>query len=1604
MHSSDRNLLAGIIALQLDLVSNDQLAAAMRSWANDQSQPLERVFVRDSVIDEDTARLIETRVKEQLRLHGESIDRSLNLAATAIGTPLLNNKGISDETGALDSNLQIHPKRESSSSADEETIDTSQDLAASTGLGSLGKLADRVRSAATAETMQTATGDFSRYHVVRPLAKGGLGEVTVALDDELNREVALKTIQGRYADQTECRNRFLVEAEVTGSLEHPGIVPVYGCGKDSFGRPYYAMRLIRGESLGNAIKQHYRDAQREPSDLGLEFRKLIGRFLDVCHAIEYAHSRGILHRDLKPGNIMLGKYGETLVVDWGLAKVLGTTEPETRHEEDTLLPHARDDAHQTMDGTAVGTPMYMSPEQAAGRVSELTARSDIYSLGATLYCLITGKPPFSDLSTKATIACVIDGNLTRPRVVRPSVPKALEAICLQAMAKEPTDRYATASALAEDLERWLADEPVAANRESMVERSGRWLRRHRSIAASALAASLLIAVTSIFAALLVNSYRIAAQDSESKANVDRLAAETAREEALDALAGSEQARDEAKEVSNFLVTTLQSPDPFKRGISITVADVLDHAVEELEDRFADRPLTKAKVAQTIAITYNSLGEYGKARPLLEMALPIQQRLEDHVAVFESLFGLGVAEHHLDENPRKALAYAEQAHRLADEVLDQDDERRLLAMNSLGIYQGNLGRHAQALETFAKLIAAQGEDVSPNHLTHRSQYAEALRDVGRYRDAIAEVKSCYDIGQREWGLESPNTLLFANQLAYYELEHGSPAEALRIAQAAINETKDVFGAEHHRTLSLEGMLIDARRKLGDTEGLVEASQELIRRRTTARGKDHPHTISSKRLLGRVYQSLGRLGESIDIYRDTHQDLVDRLGENHPSSLSALQSLYFHLDRLERTKEANAILVKLIEGWTIADSEDTYQVRRWETILLERLRWLGRFEEVVARGERLIDLQRRIDPPAVAGLAHSLPSFAAGLTRIGRTEDAETVLRQFNQICSSNYQDSWLQADVDCQLGRLALLRGEPEPALKKLIDGFGLLMQDYPSIPASARRGNIVGKWLGQLTRLYGQLNPDLDDAGILDGAATEVRETIGDDHAALAYLAKFAGDRAAAANDLEAAAAYYNQSLENCRKRDEPPDTLEWSVLNQLGLLEIQWSRDPKRALELSKEAWDLAASIRGPFHEFTSTSRNNYLLALANIGRLSEAIRQREKLVDDNERVLGPEHRKTLLSKYNLTTVYQQSGRIEEAIDLLESTLEVRVRVFGERHYGSIRSREMLATLYQQKRRFTEAESLLGRNIEDLMRTRSAEHVDVLRNRYKLLRGQVRQGQFESVHKPLRQLVATYDGTIGPKHHQTVRTKLMLARVDEALGQDFATIEKTIRKLFQDQVDSLGAKHRYTLETLGELASHYRRTDQGEKERQALTELEARWSAVDAPESTKALSARVLVLSSLRWSGQTESILRQAPELIERLSDHPVQRGTLMADYAAALSQADRVDEARETLERGLEVMHDQAVWQRAEARLQLAEILVASGDDQRAEELAISANKGLLKDRHNIHCRRVADELIERSFSCIISLLQRRGADETQAWRAKHLNEQGTAIPTSGGNQNAE
>jgi serine/threonine-protein kinase len=344
-----------------------------------------------------------------------------------------------------------------------------------------------------------------RYEVVSEHARGGMGRVSVAIDTELNRRVAFKDIQDKFADDPATRHRFTREAILTGQLEHPGVIPVYGLGADANGRPFYAMRFVEGTSLKDEVREfHRRPPTREPVGAkGVAFRGLLKRFIDVCNAVAFAHSKQIVHRDLKPANVMLGPFGETLVVDWGLARSFADTSPEPvpahapdgapASEEETtdLQATSPGDGAGTRTGQVMGSPAYMSPEQAAGDLPSLGPAWDIYSLGATLYELLTGRAPFSGKRIGELLRDIQRGAFLPPRAVAPWVPKPLDAIARKAMATDPDDRYGSALDLAAEIDRYLADEPVRAHREPFSARARRWARRNRFLVTTATAVAVI---------------------------------------------------------------------------------------------------------------------------------------------------------------------------------------------------------------------------------------------------------------------------------------------------------------------------------------------------------------------------------------------------------------------------------------------------------------------------------------------------------------------------------------------------------------------------------------------------------------------------------------------------------------------------------------------------------------------------------------------------------------------------------------------------------------------------------------------------------------------------------------------------------------------------------------------------------------------------------------------------------------------------------------------------------------------------------------------------------------------------------------------------------
>jgi serine/threonine protein kinase/tetratricopeptide (TPR) repeat protein len=756
--AADRHLLFGLLALQTGVINQSQLVSAFQAWALDKSQTLADHLEARGDLNRAKRTLLEALTELHVESHGGDVDRSL--AAVSAGKSTREDLALIGEP-SLEATLDIVGSAERS--AEDGQFDLSPTY-----------------------TVGTTTSDGQRFRVLRPHARGGLGAIFVALDGELNREVAVKQILDHQADDPVSRQRFLLEAEITGGLEHPGIVPVYGLGTYADGRPYYAMRFIRGDSLKEAIGAFHQRADaksraglpgestrkatdKASADLGgghgvftpetsggqsegnqsavqspytgkgsapsrdLALRKLLRRFTDVCNAIDYAHSRGILHRDIKPGNIIVGKHGETLVVDWGLAKPLGRAEPSREMGERTLMPSSASGSADTLPGTTLGTPSYMSPEQAAGNLEHLGPRSDVYSLGATLYCVLTGKPPFESEDVGNVLQKVQRGDFPSPRQLDPSLDKSLEAVCLKAMANKPDDRYASCRALAEDVERWMADEPVSARRDTWPDQLTRWARRHRAWAQAAVAALLAVAIVASVAALLVDSARraemVARHDATQSLAAERVAKAAAAANLDQANANLRLARQAVEEYFTRVSqdTLLKRQDaPNVRDLRELRKDLLDVALRYYQ-QFVDQHQEDSELQHELAQAYGRVGELTGEIGSKERALEAHQH---ELSIWTKLAAAAP-----DDSKAQSSLGASHYH--------------------VGMIERQLGRTALALASYERALAiwerlaAEHPDIPAQENLGRALTARGnvLSDLGRLDDAMASYQRSLEVYQR-----------------------------------------------------------------------------------------------------------------------------------------------------------------------------------------------------------------------------------------------------------------------------------------------------------------------------------------------------------------------------------------------------------------------------------------------------------------------------------------------------------------------------------------------------------------------------------------------------------------------------------------------------------------------------------------------------------------------------------------------------------------------------------------------------------------------------------------------------------------------------------------
>jgi serine/threonine-protein kinase len=801
---TDLNLLFGVLALQADLISAGQFVEACTAWAARKDKPLAELLIERGWITATDQADVERLLKRKLKHHSQDARASLVAVLSADWRSSL---------GAVD---------------DPEIVNTVANL--------------KPNGAPESLIIPLIPLTRERYTLTRMHATGGIGRIWLARDDHLGRNVALKELRAEQAEDPANGARFLREARVTGQLEHPGIVPVYELAKRSENQqPFYTMRFVEGRTLSAAAASYHQQRSAGKAD-PFELRSLLNAFVAVCNAIAYSHARGVVHRDLKGNNVLLGEFGEVLVLDWGLAKVLGQAEEGVQKspvqvDQDVAL-------QATLQGQVMGTPAYMAPEQAAGQVDWIGPRTDVYGLGAILYEILTGQPPFTGADSSEVLLKVQTTEPARPRQLWPGVPAALEAVCLHALAKKPEARYPSAREVGQEVQRWLADEPVMAYPERWTTRLGRWVRRHRGLTAGA--AGLLITAVAALAIGLV------AVDNQKQRAKRALAAEAQ---------AKRRTRQALDEMSSQVIANWLARQPGK--LEPAQAEFLQKALAYYRE-FAQESGDSEEVRSSVAKAHGRTGV-------------IARNLGQHKMAEEAY--------------RSAVACYQQ---LATDIPSRVDYRQELAAihNRLGLVLHDTGRPQDAEQAYRNALALRRQltaefpavpDYRYELAMSHSNRARLLRDTGRLGEAEEAYREALTL-QKQLAAEFPAEPGYRRELAVIHNDLGIVLRLIRRPQDAESACDDAIAllkqlaAEFPAEPIYRQQLGAAYNNLGillRDSGRHKEAEEAYREALTLKKQltaefpavpGHRHDLAmSYSNLGNLLRSMGRAREAEEAFR-------------------------------------------------------------------------------------------------------------------------------------------------------------------------------------------------------------------------------------------------------------------------------------------------------------------------------------------------------------------------------------------------------------------------------------------------------------------------------------------------------------------------------------------------------------------------------------------------------------------------------------------------------------------------------------------------------------------------------------------------------------------
>jgi serine/threonine-protein kinase len=882
--NADRNLLFAVLTLQADFLDVARFAEICTAWAARKDTPIADLLVERGWISREDRKHLDYILERKLQKHGGDARTSLSGIATA------------DVQHAL------------SAISDPEIRDS---------LAGLAPPAGRV----FVSTIGYQHEARDRYTISRLHACGGIGQVWLAHDTDLDRVVALKDLRPERSGDPSAWARFLEEAKITGQLEHPGIVPVYELARPAGGRrPYYTMRFVKGRTLTRASQGYH--ARRENGEAGpLDLRELLGAFVGVCNAIAYAHSRGVIHRDLKGANVVLGEFGEVIVLDWGLAKVLDREGPAAAAPPVKL--DCPGDRGETVQGQVLGTPGYMAPEQAEGRLDRIGYRTDVYGLGAILYEILTGRAPFTDTDSRDVLARVSTEPPVPPRDQIATTPRALQAVCLKALAKDPADRYASAGELALEVRRFLADEPVTAFREPAATRLARWGRRHKPLVTGA-AALLVAAVVGLSAGtILLGRANAAIENERRQVDLQRDVAQANYEQARKAV------DDYFVKVSETTLLNARVPglQPLRKELLTTALTYYQGFAE----KHRDDPTVRAELARTyyrIGLIVSAIGSAADAARHFEDARDRWKALADEypddLTIRDELakahFRIAAIRRSVVGTPAEGMQDLQTAQAILEDLTRKEPGNREFQNDLAKCYEVraswlvDANRSDQELPFHQKAFAIW-DDLARADPKYRDSLAAALTNLGYYHTrngkwpvALGYLERARDLLEQLKG-ENPYDLetLFQLRRAYINIGYlhrsrsGNLAEAVKGFARARNLT-DVDGRQYpivrefqaqraaatHHLAELSLLTGNPARAVSLSRQSVQILDDLV--------KLEPDNVEYQTYLGGTLRMLGRaIGTSRTGYADAvaaltrARDLLTPLARTKPDNIEGVAAL-------------------------------------------------------------------------------------------------------------------------------------------------------------------------------------------------------------------------------------------------------------------------------------------------------------------------------------------------------------------------------------------------------------------------------------------------------------------------------------------------------------------------------------------------------------------------------------------------------------------------------------------------------------------------------------------------------------------------------------------